>query len=296
MKTVFYFIGILSTFGFLVACGTNPLPENAREIIRPEWKIGPGDTIVYKTTMNELTEQAAEVEFSKLFSLFLDSVPSEADSAIHQFFHEFRKATQNIYFVTYLTESPYFEDVVEIRMVMRKDTIDRKENEKGFFEELLEQTMLDKTALRGTVYKKGGLHSFWVKQDQKNLLSPLFELPERPVRPGDVWELKNVSMIMMDQNFRCKKAERRNKVTLVSVTGPEAVFDYDIYEHVEGDMENPFAGLKVPTTMTVEYKARAVFDLEQGKWKDYKGLMSIKSEGWMKMHRVQEFRLKEIKR
>ena len=55
------------------------------------------------------------------------------------------------------------------------------------------------TMLRGTVNKDGSLHSFWVKGEQKNLISLLFELPTQSVKKGDSWTLNNVSLINNDQ-------------------------------------------------------------------------------------------------
>src|SRR5690606_28485283 len=98
------------------------------------------------------------------------------------FFKKFNDAFKNQDFVTTLTNKN--NGVIDIVMKTRPketieetdiDTTDSKENEVL----KMMQSMTQGVMLRGSVYETGGIHSFWVKSAQKNLIALFFELPTK---------------------------------------------------------------------------------------------------------------------
>lgn len=162
-------------------------------------------------------------------------------------------------------------------------------------------SMMKGTILRGSVYKNGSLHSFWMKSNQKNLLSLFFELPNKTVSIGDSWTLKNVNFIGNDQNFICRKAKKKNLITLIDIKEKDgetvAVINYDILEFVSGDFNSPSffgnGGGNKPTEMKFIYKAQAEFSIDKGKWISYNGIMSLEASGVMTSVQKQKFALIE---
>lgn len=144
--------------------------------------------------------------------------------------------------------------------------------------------------LRGSVYDRGGIHSFWLNPKQKNLIAVLFELPGRSVEVGDRWEI-SVNLISMDQKFVCDSAYRKNEVSLIGfdVMGTDtiAIIKYDIVEFVSGKLYLPFPlggsdnGKSTDIMFKFTHKAIGEFSGSEGKWKIYSGIMSIEATGLM---------------
>ncbi|MES1220680.1 MAG: hypothetical protein ABUT20_34590 [Bacteroidota bacterium] len=138
--------------------------------------------------------------------------------------------------------------------------------------------------LRGAVNEGGSIQSFYVKNDQKNLISMFFELPNRQISVGDKWTLA-INFISMDQNFTCDSSFKKNAVTLIDLkqTGGQtiAVLKYDIEEFVLGDFNSPMTGGSKKTTMKMIFNAIAEFSIEKGRWVNYDGILSLKATGVM---------------
>ncbi len=92
--------------------------------------------------------------------------------------------------------------------------------------------------LKAAVYEDGSLHSFWLKNEQRNLISLYFELPKQEVKKGDTWSLECFNGIQFGFVFYCEKSEKRNEVRLADIIETEkdtiAVLQYDIYELCQG--------------------------------------------------------------
>lgn len=71
------------------------------------------------------------------------------------------------------------------------------------------QKMSGGVMLRGAVYEDGSIESFYVKNDQRNLIALFFQLPDKAVRIGDTWSI-DVNFISMDQNFKCDTSFKQN--------------------------------------------------------------------------------------
>jgi len=280
------------------ACTTPSPPQSTSHPgVRLEWKIKPGDTLRYQTVMHEVDANSSCISFNQLFQILTDSARREIDSFQQDFIRQLKEFHHNVRYISHLYPSSHFDDVTEIRVTMHKDST-ATEKAGNLFAQMMESMLVDKTVLRGSVYNRGGIHSFWVKTDQLNLISLLFELPAKEVHPGDSWELTPVHYINFDQNFVCVEARKHNRVTLKEIReqGGEqiAVLEYDILEHVKGDYYSPFTKKPVATHMTMTYKARSEFSITRGKWLTYKGLMSVTSGGIFSGKQIMRFELQEL--
>lgn len=159
--------------------------------------------------------------------------------------------------------------------------------------------------IRGEIDDTGAIRSYYIQQSQKNLLSLFFELPKEPVKVGDTWPL-DVSLIEMGNGFVCDHEERQNAVSLVSLINTDqgetiAVLKYLIYEAVEGRMIMPkmpddMPGEGLGDVLGVSYSygliGEAQFLVNEGRWKQFNGIMDIQSKGIISSSVKQHFALK----
>lgn len=265
------------------------------------WKINPDETLSYKTVMNEIDTSSIEFNFGGLFNALSDSTIENTIKA-HQLSKELNKSFGNIDLVSNLTskKNGIIDIVVQTRAKenvekVGSDTLDDKMSEMM----KLMQSMSQGVMLRGSVYETGGIHSFWVNSDQKNLISLFFELPQNPVKVGDSWGLE-INLLAIDQNFECDSAYKVNKVTLtdLKIENGEtvAVLKYDIIEFVDGTVNMPtFMGKGGPikTMMKFTYQAVAEFSIEKGRWIAYDGIMEIETNGYMRSRMKKKYTLRE---
>lgn len=159
----------------------------------------------------------------------------------------------------------------------------------ALFEALQElQEALGGTQLRGQITASGVVTSFWLPQEQKNILALFFELPKDSVSVGDVWELGGTSLLSLRGPFQVEEASRTNEVRLSAVGeqayGSVAILDYDLRERIAGSfghMEFVFAG-------------RGEFDVAAGTWQRFGGRMSIESTFMGAQSSTQEFALEPV--
>ena len=294
-KTIYGIITTMSMSLFLIiACSNTANKTTTSDGINLEWKVKQNDSLSYKTVMTEIGESTFEMDFGGLFGDLNDS----SKTSQNDFFKKFKDEFNNTNLITFLSNSSDFKNVIDIEMV----TEDKEKNEdEESDKQKMMSSMMKGTMLRGSVYSNGSLHSFWMKSNQKNLLSLFFELPNKELTKGDTWTLSNVNFIGNDQNFICKKAEKRNIITLTDIKKLNgetiAVIDYDILEYVSGDFNTPAffgneAGNK-KTEMKFIYKAQAEFSVEKGKWISYNGIMSLDASGALNSVQKKKFALIE---
>ncbi len=133
------------------------------------------------------------------------------------------------------------------------------------------QGALGGVQLRARISASGAVTSFWLPQEQKNLVSLFFELPTDSVAVGDEWSLDGVSLLFLRGPFRVDESSRTNTVRLVALEGtpeaPVAMLAYSLREHVAGSfgfMEFGFTG-------------RGAFDVAAGTWQHFAGKMQTSS-------------------
>ena len=289
----------------LYSCSTNKkmIDDKKNEKVSLNWKVK--DTIKYKTIMEQIGDAEFDVNFGKIFGNVFDSISkkvidstnSNKDSITNlnnpfngDFFKKLRSELSNIELTTYLTKSSNFKNVIDIEMVKKSlKEIDSTHNKDIF------SLGNSGTQLKGSIYVDGSLHSFWLNNTQKNVISLFYELPTKEVKKGDVWSLKYLNYIQYGNVFYCDNAERKNEVKLVDLIKRNgetiALIEYDIYESVDGNID--FFGNKSPSSMKIKYNARGEFSVDSGKWISYKGLLSIETKGVMSSKSKQKFELIE---
>lgn len=292
---------ILSTISF-VAC-SNRIDENnievTKKVVKLQWKLSNNDTIFYKTVMSEIGESSFEADFGGIFKKDTNSTKTGVNKLGNDFFKKLKDQYNNTNLVTRLTKSPDFNAVVDIEMIAEqkdKKEVNGKDEARSFMSSMMKGTML-----RGSVNTDGSLHSFWMKNSQKNLLSLFFELPNKPIKKGDTWTLHNVNFIGNDQNFVCRKAKKENTITLTDIKEINgetiAIINYNIIEFVSGDFKMPkyfgSSGKNKTTEMEFVYKAQAEFSINKGKWINYNGIMSLNASGMMNSVQKKKFALIE---
>tara|TARA_R110000744_G_scaffold379463_1_gene497695 strand:+ start:653 stop:1486 length:834 start_codon:yes stop_codon:yes gene_type:complete len=231
-----------------------------------KWKIN--DTLTYKTVMKEIVVEQEQNEEEK------DSI---ADG-FKDLFNQMQQSAGNLKYETKLY--PDNKGNVDIAMFLKQDKTDTTDN---MFSGMAK--MNGNVILRGKVSSTGELLSFYYKSSQNNLISLLFELPNKPIKVGDKWKLK-VDMISMDQNFVADTLYKKNEVRLEKVIEKDgdqiAVIKYDIEEYVSGDFGNGimtmFAGKSDKKTfMKMTHQATGYFSINKGMWIEYDGNMEIQT-------------------
>ena len=299
LLTVLLAITTLSVFG------------QKNQFVDLKWKIAKDEKLNYATVMNEISE-TVEVDFRGLFKALIDI--SEFETETKELFNKINQIFgMQDYVTTLINNGNGVVDIVMRKTVPQKqqeeiveeihafvpEEEDISEDEMAFFFQELQSMFQESTVmLRGSVYETGDIHSFWVKNDQKNLIALFFELPTKPVKIGDKWSL-NVNLIANDQSFECDSAYKINEITLSdikTVNGETiAVLKYNIAEYVNGIFNAPaFFGneeKQIETMMKLTYKGIAEFSIDKGRWITYDGIMSIDTTGVMIANKKTKFTL-----
>lgn len=269
--------------------------ENTEPLYALDWKLADNELIAYRTAM-EPGENS-----SSSFSFNFDRLFTENDNS-----NEIREQLSDIK----LPETFSMLSILEknsagnISVKLIFDEIGQVENEAdnpigNSINQILGE-MEGTVQLRGELTPEGAIASFYLEQNQRNLLAMLFELPSQPVHVGDSWEI-DVNCISMGNGFIAKNAERINRVELLSVTENDsgelvALLEYVIAETVEGDFQLPFSDDSdpVPTSMTCTFLGQGSFLIEKGRWEQLVGELSIQATGMMESDLVQHLALLPI--
>ena len=265
-----------------------------------QWKIAENEKLNYLTVMNEIDTSSLKMDFGKLFQALSDSTNNGLEES-KCFFDKINKMLQNQDYVMTLTNKN--NGVINIVMTAKNsepvkengvDTSDSEEVEIAKMMQLLTQGVM----LRGSVYATGGIHSFWVKSAQRNLIALFFELPTKPVKVGEKWSL-DINFIANEQNFDCDTSYKINEVTLVEIKEIEnetiAVLKYNIVEYVKGNF-NAFSFFdsreeQTETMMKFSHQGISEFSIDRGRWVTYDGIMSVETTGIMTANKKTKFTL-----
>jgi hypothetical protein len=292
-----------------------------------EWKISPNDTIKYKTSMktislenenniqsdsnllllgekfkelsNSLSDMNSKLKYQT--NLFINKGNSNFIDIEMQMLNDKNNSNQDF---AALMDKMKNESNKEVKKKKNKKS---KENENGIdsvdFKNMIESlaSLNNNIVLRGRISNTGEIISNYYKNAQRNLISVLFELPNRKVEVGEKWKL-NVNLVQMDQNFYCDSIISENSVFIDSLIENDndkiAVIRYNIFEYVLGDYNNPLSGMFVKTTvektyMKVSYVATGYFSIINGKWNSYEGEMDIETNNMLGGKSKTEFKLIE---
>ncbi|WP_423149734.1 hypothetical protein [Rubrolithibacter danxiaensis] len=264
-----------------------------------KWKIGEKEKINYLTVMSDIDTSKVEMDFGNFFKSFSDST-GKGLSETKDIFKKLNQSMQNIDFVSTLSNKG--DGIIDIVMTTRpkeKSKENSKDSKDSKEDEMLKmmQSMNQGVMLRGSVYATGGIHSFWVKSNQKNLISTFFELPTKPLKIGDTWKI-DINLIANDQNFSCDSSYKINEVTLTDIKKNNgetiAVIKYNIVEYVNGTFNSPSfmgGGGEQKTMMKFTHQAIAEFSVDKGRWISYDGIMSLDATGVMTAKKKTKFTL-----
>lgn len=267
---------------------TATLLAQKKDAVTLEWKIALGDTLSYKCVMTSIEESEAEFDTSVFNSVLPDSLKKKIskDSVpdFKKMLNAMKHASDDLNLVSRMTNNG--NGIIGVYLELNTEKQEAKEQNDSISNTMtdLMGAMTNNIMLRGSVYKKGGIHSFWVKSSQKNLIAMFFELPKTPVKKGDSWPIE-INYIGNDQNFECTESYRKNKVTLTDIKkakdGTIAVLEYDIEEYVRGNFG--FFGTTTgdKTMMKFTLHATAEFSIEKGRWLSYEGILESDSTGFM---------------
>ena len=139
--------------------------------------------------------------------------------------------------------------------------------------------------LRGKFTPKGKILSFYYEQNKKNLISLFFELPKKPVKIGDEWDI-NVDMISLDQHFKADSLYKKNTVRLKDIVEKNgnkiAIVEYDLNEYVSGSLEKNKSKKPKQNTpsekpyLKATHKIIGEFNIDKGFWISYNGYRETK--------------------
>ncbi|SHG55817.1 hypothetical protein SAMN05444483_11630 [Salegentibacter echinorum] len=243
------------------------LNAQQRETVNLKWKIS--DTLTYKTVMKDVIFEKSNEQDEK------DSL----SKGMSGMFNAMKKQLSNLKYETKLY--PDKSGNIDIAMMLKKVEADTT----GSIFPVM-AAMNGNVVLRGKISPEGEMLSFYYKRAQKNIISVLFELPTKPVKIGDEWNLQ-VDMIAVDQTFKPDSIYRKNLVRLKDIkmkNGKKiAIIEYDIEEFVSGDIENKMMSMfskdktDKKTFMKMSHKATAEFDLQKGYWISYEGNMNVET-------------------
>jgi hypothetical protein len=270
------------TLQFLLFISTLAYSQS-KEKISLEWKISKNDTLKYKTTMNAIQEKSEVSNQNDSTSIF-------SGKHFEKILESLSDINSDIKYQTNLFVNKNDEKQIDIEMLMindEKDNSDEIEKDSLNFKNLFKGLvgLNGNVVLRGRITNGGEIVSTYYKNSQKNLISILFELPNKKVEIGEKWKL-NLSLIEMDQNFVCDSLSTENAVYIEQIIEKDddkiAIIKYNISEYVIGDFSNPMGGLfgmgtDKKTFMKVSHIATGNFSILKGKWINYEGIMEIES-------------------
>ena len=280
--------------GFIIGYSAYSQPAGPVEL---NWKIGPDETLTYKTIMSEIDTAAMQFDFSKMFEGF-DIDSNETAQKLHKRLRKLNESFKDIDLFTQLTNSGQ-ETIDVVIKTQPKQGLKDTNSDDAESPDMMEmmQSMNQGVMLRGSVYENGGIHSFWVKSKQRNLIALLCELPTKPVVVGDSWSL-DVNLITNDQNFMCDSSHKEVSATLFSLKRSKAetiaIIKYQIEEYVDGTFYMPSMfgrGGSTPTMMHFNFQAIAEFSVDKGRWVSYDGILALEAAGVMTANSKQKFSL-----
>lgn len=300
----------IKTLQFLLFITTLAFSQT-KEKISLEWKISKNDTLKYKTTMNAIKEKSEVTSKKDSTSIFsgkdfekiresLSEINSDMKYQTNLFVNKKNEKQIDIEMLMFSDEKD--NSTEKLKELMSKLKVDKQQNEKkkkkknkndevekdslnfkNLYKGLI--SLNGNVVLRGRITNTGEIISTYYKNSQKNLISVLFELPNRKVEIGEKWKL-NTSLIEMDQNFSCDSLSNENSVYIEQITEKDgdkiAVIKYNIKEYVIGDFKNQIGGMfgmetDKKTFMKISHIATGYFSILKGKWINYEGIMEIES-------------------
>jgi hypothetical protein len=261
------------------------------------WKLKPNEVISYKAYIKDVSPKGAKkLGFGEMFKGMGGDSTNKEGGAMQQMMDQMQSLSPE-YYIASLAEKK--KDLIDIELNAKKSQKKPVDSAQAGFA-LLMNAMESAPMLRGAVGEDGSIKSFYLRSDQKNILALFFQLPARPVKIGDEWQI-DTQFINMDQSFKCDSSFHKNvvKVTGIENIGSDKVVTlaYDIVEYASGVFSFPFAlpgmGDKKNNNAfsKILYKATARFSVEKGRWLSYEGEIQTTVTGIMESETTQYYAL-----
>ena len=259
------------------------------QFVKLEWKIGENEEVNYVTVMSPSGNSNISMNDEKIADPYRDSSENHI-SKEKEMLEEFDQVMNNTAMISKLTNNGSgIIDVVITTSPNGKPCNGEMEKEDSLGNEMqqIAWQMNKGVILRGSVYATGGIHSFWVTNNQKGIISTFFELPQYPVKIGDTWKL-DINFLEIDQSFRCDSSYHINEVTLTDIRKINgetiASLKYNIIEYVEGTMNFPVfinENNEQKAKRYYSFNAVAEFSVDRGRWVSYEGVSSFDQDDIM---------------
>lgn len=289
MYKVKYLTAILLCITVITSCAQ----ENGTYLLK--WKLQAKEVLTYKTLMK--SDEDPEMNFNGFSKQMGIDSNSEEKGKMNTMLKDMQRFAPE-YYLTHLEKDK--KGVINIEVMPHSDKTPNDTSGNEGFSQLV-KAMSTGVALRGAIDESGNIKSFYLRNDQANIIAMLFQLPGKPVKVGDTWEV-GTNLISMDQNFKCDSSFRKNEAKVSSV---EKIKDdqvvtiyYNIEEFVAGSFSMPFPqpgqGIKnnvVETSMKMTYKATARFSIKRGRWLSYDGVLKTVNDGLMSGHSSMKYAL-----
>lgn len=252
---------------YLSLCAVFTLNAQQSETVNLKWKIS--DTLVYDTIMKESLLDMSE-GLSEDESIF---------AGMKKMLNKMQNQLSDLNYQTKLY--PDNNGNMDIAMAIKQN---KNDTTTSLFSEMIK--LSGDAILRGKVSPAGEVLSFYYQREQLNIISMLFELPQMTVKKNDEWTL-NVHMISTDQNFKADSLYKKNIARLKDLKKVDghkiAVIEYDLEEYVEGDFNKQIMNMfsddigNKKRFMKMSYQAIAEFDIDEGRWLTYYGIMDTET-------------------
>jgi len=256
-----------------------PGPDSAEAANRPvllRWKVPKKGAIGFETSLDPIDPDKEQVISVDIRRLFGDEVPKRVKTQLHKLLMPERFSMVSIV-------RPSGKGDLSVKMIVPKAPEARPEGVPEAAWKKMRSAMTG-VQLRGSMTNAGQITSFYLESKQKNLIALMFQLPKKPVKVGDSWSLDDVNFIRLSHGFICKKAQRVNRVRLVSLSPADegdrtAVLEYVVAESVDGKFRHQMMPKSQPVSYTFSFIARGEFLVGKGAWRSFVGEMRITATG-----------------
>lgn len=269
---------------------TSMPPETSYEL---NWKIEENQPIAYDVVME--TSCCNSVDYGEVFNFGQSDRNKDEPSPFESMVEEFRDNQPTYSLASILEKKPNGNISVEILL----DNVEMPEqdaSQQQWYGSMI-QGMEGRVQLQGELTPEGEIASTYMAQQQKNLLALFFELPVKPAKVGDSWQIDLTCITLNSAQFKIENSERVNQVTLTEISKtPQgqtvAVLDYSIAEFVQGDQNIPFfSDEPIPTTMDCRFLGQGEFLIEEGRWQSFSVENTVQSTGMVTSNVTRLFEL-----
>jgi len=245
-----------------------------------QWKIPAEEVLIYKIQMETIDSLSSvpEEDMSSLVKmvakLYGDSVEVPINS--EDIYQGLISKINSLSYFSILRQGA--ENDMKIDFITRINKQYDQEKYMDIFNKFIKKAVFKgNLSMNGDLYNEEGNPVF----DPK--INILFELPEKPVSVGDTWPL-NIKFVE-HQNKKEKIKDTLNQVKFVEllIDGEDSIA---VLEYQLQGPENVGRALS--------YVGKGKFNLNQGKWISYTGVLTQKISGIVSMKQVQKIKLSEI--